>query len=177
MIKLIFLDRDGVLNENREDYVKSFNEMKILPGVKEALKILKENDYKIIVISNQSAVGRGIISEDTVKGINERLNQELDGSIDDFFYCPHKPEDGCSCRKPKTKLILDAAEKYGIDPKGKWLIGDNTSDIELGKNAGCKTILVKTGLGKNTITENKVEPDRIAEDLLSAVKWIVGNER
>ena len=176
MTKVIFLDRDGVLNENREDYVKSWDEVKILPGAIEAVTKLKENGYTIIVVSNQSAVGKGLLDEGSLRSINKKLNEAFTGKIDDFFYCPHKPDDGCACRKPRTRLLIDAAVKYDVDLKGTWMIGDNFSDILLGQNAGCKTILVKTGLGKKVLEMEEVEPDHVAEDILDAVKWLLGEK-
>ena len=173
MDKFIFLDRDGVLNENREDYVRSYSELKLLPGTKEALKLLKNSGYKIIIITNQAAVGRGFITEKELQGINRRLNEAMGGLIDDFFYCPHTPEDNCDCRKPRTRLLRDAAEKYNIELEGKWMVGDNAKDIQLGQNAGLNTILVLTGLGHRTLKESRVEPDVIAENLLEAVKWLL----
>lgn len=176
MTKVIFLDRDGVINEQRDDYVKSCSELSLLEGVKTALEMLKNNGYTIIVVSNQSAVGRGIMSESDLQNINKRLNERTGGLIDDFFYCPHKPSDNCGCRKPRTKMLVDAAVKYNVDLEGKWLIGDNSTDIELGKNAGLKTILVKTGLGLKVFSEGKVKPDYVTENLLEAVKIVLENE-
>lgn len=173
MSNIIFIDRDGVLNENRDDYVKSCSELVLIKGAREALEILKSHGYRVIVISNQSAVGRGLLTEKELMEINGHLNHALGGNIDDFFYCPHKPDDGCDCRKPKTKLVTDAAKKYGIELEGKWMIGDNISDILLGKNAGLKTILVRTGLGESVLKSGDIEPDHTADDLLNAVLWLV----
>ena len=173
MNKIIFLDRDGVLNEHRHDYVKSCSELKLIPGVKEALMTLKDNGYTIIVVSNQSPIGRGILTEDELIKINNHLNDLTGGLIDDFFYCPHKPEDNCGCRKPRTKMMIDASIKYESDLEGKWLIGDSSSDIEMGNNLGLNTIRVKTGLGKKMLEKDSIEPDHIVEDLKEAVSLII----
>jgi D-glycero-D-manno-heptose 1,7-bisphosphate phosphatase len=172
-INIIFIDRDGVLNENREDYVKSWDEVVIIPGVEDALRILKDNGYIIIITTDQSAVGRDYLTIDELEDIHKKLNSELGGYIDDFFYCPHLPKDDCGCRKPKTGLLDEAAKKYQVDLKDKWYIGDKTRDIELGKNAGMKTILVLTGESKEAPKDGPFKPDQVFKNLLDAVEWIV----
>jgi D-glycero-D-manno-heptose 1,7-bisphosphate phosphatase len=176
MKRLIFLDRDGVLNELREDYVKSADELIILPGVESALSKLKEHGYTIVIISNQSVVGKGIITVDQLKEINIKINNELRGNIDDFYYCVHTYEDNCQCRKPGTLLFQQAASRYGVDIRSSWFIGDNTSDIIAGNNAGLRTILVRTGYGKQVIEAGEVKPDKIFDDLSAAVDWLIEND-
>jgi D-glycero-D-manno-heptose 1,7-bisphosphate phosphatase len=147
----IFLDRDGVIIENRPDYVQSWAEVKFIPGVLPTLAQLKNTPYKIVIITNQAGIGRGIISPQVVKDIQDNLNREIDkagGRIDGVYVCPHKPEDGCNCRKPRPGLILQAAQDLGIDLGRSLMIGDNLSDVQAGLAAGIgQVVLVRTGVG------------------------------
>jgi len=149
-IRAVFVDRDGTLNFDRPGYVKSPDELEMIPGACEQIARMAEGCPLILVITNQSVVGRGIISEATLKEINEKLELEFyrrtGRKIDDIFYCPHKPDDNCECRKPKTKLIFDAARLYNLDLKGCVLVGDKRTDEEAAINAGCSYI----GVGTNT---------------------------
>ncbi len=143
----IFLDRDGVLNEDL-GYVHKPSDLKILPGVPEALKELKRRGYLLIVVSNQSGVARGKFSAADVEAFNDLLRTELvrlgAPPLDDVFYCPHGPDDACACRKPKPGMILDAARRHGIDLARSFLVGDKADDIESAVNAGVKGIQVVT---------------------------------
>ncbi len=147
--RTVFLDRDGVINADSPDYIKSWKEFRFLPGSLEAIRRLTENGYTLIVITNQSAVGRGMISLDTLKDMHGRMCRriaEAGGRITDVFFCPHHPADGCDCRKPKPGMILKSAETHAIDLSHAWMIGDSAKDIECGLRAGCSgTILVKSG--------------------------------
>ncbi len=149
----IFLDRDGVLIENREEYVRSWEDVEIYPGALEALAKASLSPYKIIIVTNQSAVGRGLISLRAAEEINEQLLKKIvsaGGRIDGVFMCPHAPEDGCSCRKPQPGLLLQAAQALSLDLACSILIGDALSDITAGQLAGIPTtILVRTGRGKD----------------------------
>ena len=141
----IFLDRDGVINVNRDDYVKDWSEFEFLPGAIDALKKINSSRYMLILITNQSPIGRGIFTTETLDQIHYNMLHELGkvgARIDAIYYCPHKPNDGCSCRKPKPGLILKAASDFGIDLKNSWMIGDSESDIKAGASAGCKTAKV-----------------------------------
>ncbi len=144
--KAVFLDRDGVINEERKDYVKDINEFKLIDDSLYAIKLLKEKKFLVIIITNQSAINRGFL---TVKKLNEihellktKLN-ELNTSIDGIYFCPHRPDENCICRKPNPELILKAAREYDIDLENSWMIGDSQKDILAGKNAKCNTILLK----------------------------------
>jgi D-glycero-D-manno-heptose 1,7-bisphosphate phosphatase len=176
MNRAVFLDRDGTINEHSEGYVKSWKEFHFIPNALEALKKLAQSDYKIIIITNQSAVGRGIISRDALEDMHQRMLakvEEAGGRIDGIFACMHKPDDKCGCRKPSTGLIEMAATAFDIDLKESWLIGDNTLDIKTGRNAGCKTLLVETGYGGRD-GNFEVKPDRKARDLAAAAAIILG---
>ncbi len=141
----IFLDRDGVINVNRDDYVKSWDEFEFLPGVEDAIKKINRSEFALIIITNQSPIGRGIFDHETLDKIHKKMLDSLGGAgchIDAIYYCPHKPDDGCDCRKPRPGLILRAASDFNIDLKNSWMIGDSDSDLQAGKNAGCKTAKV-----------------------------------
>jgi D-glycero-D-manno-heptose 1,7-bisphosphate phosphatase len=175
----VFLDRDGVICEHRPDYVKSWDEFQFLPGSLEALNELSVFEGPIIVVSNQSCVGRGLVPEDIVRDINSRMVDHIKrsgGRIDDVYFCPHRPEEGCSCRKPATGMLENAAVRYSLDLKNSWMVGDNITDIQMGKSAGCHTILVRTGLGetfvKDIYTDGADDPF-VYTDLQEAVKAII----
>ena len=147
----LFLDRDGVIIENRADYIRTWSDVAIYPQALDALIKIKGSHFKILMITNQSAVGRGLISQDTAREINDRLVAEIQssgGRIDGVFMCPHAPQDHCSCRKPEPGLILQAASEHSIDLQNSILIGDALSDILAGQKAGvAQNILVRTGRG------------------------------
>ncbi len=143
--RAIFLDRDGVINVNRKDYVKSWKEFEFLPNTKKALKKINESGYMLIIITNQSPIGRGIFKPEILDGIHQKMLGELSKAgvrIDAIYFCPHKPGDGCSCRKPEPGLLVKAAEDFNIDLSNSWMIGDSDSDIVSGKRAGCRTAMV-----------------------------------
>ena len=181
MVKAVFLDRDGVINEDPGDaeYVKSWGEFHFLPRVKPALKKLSEKGYKIFIISNQAGISRGLYAKEKLDLITENMLDELrrEGiDITGVYYCIHKPEDNCSCRKPMTGLIDTAISGFKesgqkIDVYGSYFIGDTIRDIETGKNAGLKTILVFSGKEKPQNKNNwQVVPDFFFPDLSSAVE-------
>jgi D-glycero-D-manno-heptose 1,7-bisphosphate phosphatase len=151
----IFLDRDGVLIENRSDYVRDWSQVKIFPDAIRALSHSAIKNYKIVIVTNQSAVGRGLISLETAKDINGRLVDLIHhygGYMDAVYMCPHKPDDGCFCRKPKPGLLLQAAKELSLDLQRSWMIGDAWSDVQAGQLAGVRqTILLKTGRGREQL--------------------------
>lgn len=161
MYPSIFLDRDGVLIENRPDYVRDWSQVKIIPEAIHALSLAPLKKYKIVIITNQSAVGRGLILRKAAEEINQRLInliRDLGGQIDGIYMCPHKPEDGCSCRKPMPGLLLQAAKDLSLDLQRSWMIGDAWSDVLAGKAAGIRgTILLKTGRGSEQLLEGPPE--------------------
>uniref|UniRef100_A0A7V3E7J5 D,D-heptose 1,7-bisphosphate phosphatase n=1 Tax=Ignavibacterium album TaxID=591197 RepID=A0A7V3E7J5_9BACT len=181
--KAIFLDRDGTINED-PGYLGNPEQVVLLPTVGEALYTLKNQlNFLLIVVSNQSGVARGLITEEDVRHVNHRINELLSAynvNIDEFYYCTTHPEfnseDECLCRKPSPKMILDAAKKFNIDISKSYLIGDNVSDIECAYNVGCKSILVKTGYGLESINvlqkQNKF-PSFVAENLMDATNFII----
>jgi histidinol-phosphate phosphatase family protein len=177
----VFLDRDGVLNEDRDDYVKSLDEFIWINGAKKAIKKLNEANLLVIVVTNQSSVGRGIISSSIVEDIHEKIQEDLKkigARIDAFYYCPAPPEEGSPFRKPQPGMLLQAQKENHIELENSYLIGDSMSDIEAGLKAGCKTILVLTGKGKDQLanmSSNGVRPHIIAQDVSEAVKVILNS--
>ncbi len=183
--KAIFLDRDGTLIED-PGYLADPEKVALFPSVGESLSILK-NDYhfKLIVVSNQSGIARGLLTENDVKAVNEALNHKLSEfsvKIDAFYYCPYHPdfssEKECECRKPSPKMIFDSAEANDINLSLSYLIGDSISDIEAGKSAGLKTILVKTGQGNDSfymLQKDNNFPTFVAENFLEARKFIIND--
>ena len=178
--KVVFLDRDGVINEDSPNYVKNWKEFHFIPGSLDAIKKLHDNHFTTIVITNQSVVGRKISSPENLDEIHRNMSDAVKrhgGSLRDIFFCPHRPEDGCVCRKPKPEMIFQAQKKYDINLSTACMVGDSAKDIECALNAGLKhALLVKTGNGTRAeiiLKEKKIIPDFVAEDLKDAVEWIV----
>jgi len=179
--KYIFLDRDGVIFKYRQNrYVNCVDDIEYIDGSLLALKKLHSAGVSVIVISNQAGVGKGLMMTEALSKITERMLDDAakaGGEILDVFYCTHNVDENCDCRKPRPGLIFSAAKKYGFDPSKTYLIGDNISDIEAGRNGGCKTILVKTGnAALKPSDEWKAKPDFIEPDLLSAVKRVLNED-
>ena len=174
--KAVFIDRDGVINIDRADYVKSVDELRIFDYVGKAIKKLNELGYLVFVISNQQGVAKGLIPHQTLLEMQKNIEKNIEAAnakITEFKYCLHLVEDNCTCRKPKPGMILEAAEKYNIDLSKSYFIGDSPKDITAGKTAGCKTILVLTGhTTKEDIPTLPDKPDSIADNLLDAVKVV-----
>ena len=143
--KAIFLDRDGVINKERSTYVKTVSELEIFSGVANSVKKLKDAGFLVIVVTNQSAVNRGLTNHNNINNIHFNIQEyfKKNGTlIDGFYYCPHRPDENCYCRKPKPGLLLKAAEELKIDLKSSWMVGDSDSDIQAAKLAGCKSIKI-----------------------------------
>ena len=157
MTKAIFLDRDGVINQERKDYVKNLTEFKIFDGVAEAIVLLRKKNFLIVIITNQSAINRKLLDVKTLENIHKYFQEYLKSNntfIDAIYYCPHKPEENCNCRKPKPGLLLRAAKEHNIDMKNSFLIGDSMTDMEAADAAGCKGILLKENESLLEIVEN-----------------------
>lgn len=170
-MKLIILDRDGVINHDSDEYIKSPDEWAPIPGSLEAIARLKRAGYTVVVASNQSGVGRGLFTLDMLHKINEKMQREAaeaGGSLDEIFYCPHAPQDNCGCRKPKPGLLRDIATKFNHDLKGVPAVGDNLRDIEAAQAVGAKPVLVRTGKGMETIKSGKLPAGVEIHDDLAA---------
>ena len=147
MNKAIFLDRDGTINVDR-GYTYKIEDLKFKKNAIEGLKLMSGLDYRLIIISNQSGIGRRYFTEEKLKKFMDHMLSMLGKNkvkVDKYYFCPHKPDDKCSCRKPKTKLVKQAELDFNLNLKESFFIGDKSIDIETGKKTGCKTILVKIG--------------------------------
>ena len=177
----VFLDRDGVLNRNRADFVKSMDEFEIFPQAIRAAAALSRGGPAVVIISNQSGIARGFVTEEVVAEMMDRLREKIraaGGTVDGVYYCPHRPEDDCLCRKPRTEMLCRAARELGIDPSHSVIVGDNQSDMIAGKKAGLAAkVLVLTGDTRSedqpAREEWKTPPDHVALDLEAAVPWIL----
>ena len=175
----IFLDRDGVINENRADYVKSWSEFRFLPGSREAIAKLTQAGHRIIVCTNQAGIARGTISIETVEEIHHRMIEsisDIGGKIEKVYYCPHDRDGDCSCRKPRPGMLLRARDELDINLHDAVFIGDSITDIRAGLAAGIHTVLVLSGLGMEQFREHHHEvngPFRIAINLMHAVELVL----
>ena len=180
----VFLDRDGVINKDSAEYIKHPSEFEFIPKSPEAIALLTRNGFQVIVITNQSMIGRNIATKETLEAIFEKMKTGIEtagGRITGIFYCPHVDEDRCSCRKPKPGLIFQAQKKYQINLSDSFMVGDSEKDIACARNAGCaKALLVKTGNGVaayDELTQNHTPPDYFAEDLYDAACWIINSTK
>jgi D-glycero-D-manno-heptose 1,7-bisphosphate phosphatase len=179
----VFLDRDGVINRDSPDYITAWEQVEFLPGSLEAIGRLTRSGLTVMVITNQSAVGRGMMDIATLEMLHRNLVQAVEargGRIEAVFYCPHHPDDGCDCRKPNPGLIHQAQRRFGLDLRAATMIGDSARDIQCGKRAGCgRTILVRSGLHDDVsrLRALGLPPDRVAADLAEAVDWLLMQPR
>ncbi len=178
-MRAVFLDRDGVINENRADHVKSWGEFRFLAGVPEAIARLTQAGHQVFIITNQAIVNRGIASREMVESINQRMVRELEhwgAKIADVAYCPHRPDEWCACRKPRPGLLFQLAREHGVSLRDAVLIGDAWTDMQAGYAAGCETILVLTGRGAAQLPrqpDGAVGAVTIASDLTCAVDLVL----
>ncbi len=181
--KAIFLDRDGTINVD-VGYTHLVEDLRIIPGAIEGLKLLTKSDYSLIIVTNQSGIGRGMYKEQDYFDFRNFLStifSEAKIEITAEYFCPHHPEKGvgkykinCECRKPKTEMLERAAKDFNLDLKMCWMIGDTNKDIQAGKNAGCKTIHVLTG---KVCQKPIMEAEYVAKNLLEAANYILGNKK
>jgi D-glycero-D-manno-heptose 1,7-bisphosphate phosphatase len=168
--KAVFLDRDGTLIEDK-GYMRNCDEIKLLTGVIEALSTLKKSGFELIIISNQSGIGRGLITKAEVEEINKYLTNLLISqgiSLTAIYYCPHTPDDKCFCRKPNPGMVLLALNQYNINPKESFFVGDKHTDVETAINAGVNPVLIST----NSKLEKNNHPIVVVDSLLTWVKSI-----
>lgn len=184
----VFIDRDGTISEE-VGYINHPSRFRVFPYSAPAIKLLNESGWLAIVVTNQAGVARGYFSEEMIKSVHERLDQDLESNgarLDAIYYCAHHPSLGeppylldCDCRKPRPGLIRQADGEFGIDLKKSWMVGDRYSDVELARNAGVNSALVMSGYGRGEWEHQrgswKYQPDLIAENLLAAVEAIISN--
>jgi len=181
--RAVFLDRDGVIIQEPPHYAHLVSQIQFIPRSVQGIKLLNENGFLTIVITNQAGVARGYYpEEDTVKFNNalKKMIARQGARIDAMYYCPHHPEAkiekyriDCECRKPRPGMLKKAEKEFSIELKQSFMIGDKLTDIQAGRNAGCKTIMVKTGMGAEELRTSEVDCDYIADDLYDAVEHVL----
>jgi D-glycero-D-manno-heptose 1,7-bisphosphate phosphatase len=176
-MKLVILDRDGVINYDSDQFIKTPDEWKAIPGSLEAIAKLSHSGYRVVVASNQSGIGRGLLDMATLNAINDKMYKalaQLGGRIDALFYCPHPAEANCSCRKPKPGMFEDIARRFNTSLHGVPSVGDSLRDMQVSAAVGCAPMLVLTGKGKKTLAAGQL-PDKtqVFEDLAAAVRKII----
>jgi len=172
MKRAVFLDSDGIINRKVSEpyYVTCWEEMHILPDAAEAIPLLNQADFRVIVVTNQRCVAKGLVTTSTLESMHERMCSTLaraGATIHAIYYCPHEKQ-LCNCRKPAPGMLLDAARAHDIDLTASWMVGDSEADIEAGRHAGCKTVLVQ----KDDAMPD-CEPDVVAFSLLEAAHHIL----
>lgn len=172
--RFVAFDRDGTLIAEK-NYLADPDQIELLPGAREAVDRLRAAGYGLVVITNQSGVGRGYFGMDAVRAMNQRL-EELLGSFDGIYVCPHAPADQCDCRKPKPGLLQQASNDLRFVASDCVVIGDKDVDVGLAHNAGGKGVLVTTGYGAGHLAAGRVQPDFVAADLLTAVQWVLSQQ-
>ncbi|MCE2400622.1 D-glycero-beta-D-manno-heptose 1,7-bisphosphate 7-phosphatase [Candidatus Poribacteria bacterium] len=185
-MKTIFLDRDGVINRNPPDwgYVCNWTDFTFLPNALEAIRDITQRGFRIFVATNQAGIGRGIFTEQQLTDIHRKMLNEIEdagGLIENIYYCPHHPDAGCECRKPKPGMLLRAVHEYDVDMSNSFFVGDSITDIQAARNAGASPILVLTGHGRdsydhyiNSDSNDKThKPDKIFTNLYTASRWII----
>lgn len=178
MKKYVLLDRDGTIIVNKH-YQKDPAETEILPKAGEGLHLLKAAGFGLVLVTNQSGIGRGILTKTDLAAVNRRMILELEGDdhfFDGIYYCPHVDADACQCRKPRPGMLEVAAFNHEFPLSESYVIGDRDIDIEAGRAVGATTVLVRTGHGAATEKEGKVFADYVADNLLDAADWIIARE-
>lgn len=183
MKKAVFLDRDGVITQEPPYYAHRLDQLRLIPRSTEAIKLLNKLNFKVIIVSNQSGIARGYYGEEDTIRFNNAMNELLNKSgahIDAIYYCPHHPEAkieryrvDCDCRKPKPGMLKRAEKELNIDLRQSFMVGDRWSDIEAGKRAECKTVLMRTGYNLEKLKGNGITCDYVANDLYDAVEYIL----
>lgn len=176
--KYVLLDRDGTVIVEK-DYLGDPAGVELLPGAASGMKKMQDAGFKLIIVTNQSGIGRGYYSEQDYLSVTQRLEEILRThgiTLAGVYHCPHAPDDNCTCRKPKTGMADQAARDHAIDFADSIMIGDKPADINLGIAIGAKTILVRTGYGKKHEASKSCEPDYIAADLEDSAKWIISEQ-
>ncbi|MCH9643945.1 MAG: D-glycero-beta-D-manno-heptose 1,7-bisphosphate 7-phosphatase [Gammaproteobacteria bacterium] len=174
---LIILDRDGVINQESIEYIKSPQEWIPIEGSLEAIAKLNRAGYKVVIATNQSGVGRGYYSEDTLNQIHQKLRDELKvfgGHVEAIYFCPHTPDEKCGCRKPEPGMLLQIQKDFNCDLSQTTFIGDSWRDVGAARAAGCKPILVKTGHGEESVQNiEEIESVSVYDNLAAAVDAIL----
>ncbi len=181
--RVVFIDRDGVINHDSPYYIKSEDEFVFIDGSAEAFGLLEKHGFATVIITNQSVIGRKLVTAEGLERIFEKMRAGIyraGGMVLDIFFCPHLPEDRCGCRKPEPGLLNMAKDRYSIDMKESFMIGDSSKDLAAAERAGVGgKILVRTGNGEKTLSKIRAgeipSPDYVAANLLDAAEWIVSS--
>ena len=184
--KIIFMDRDGVINKDpggwtEHSYVTRWEDFHFLPGALDALTLLKKSGFRVVIISNQAGVGRNLFSREDLDRVTVKMFSAINnhgGLIENIYYCVHKKEDNCDCRKPKTGMLEDAIKLYEVKPQETYFVGDSIVDVEAGMKLGMETVFVLSG--KTSLEESRkwpVKADYVFKDLLEAARWITAKEK
>ncbi|HPR08741.1 MAG TPA: D-glycero-beta-D-manno-heptose 1,7-bisphosphate 7-phosphatase [Denitromonas sp.] len=171
-MKMIILDRDGVINQDSDQFIKSPEEWIPIPGSLEAIARLNQSGWRVVLASNQSGVGRGLFGMDTLNAINAKMVESLaqvGGRLDAIFFCPHAADSTCDCRKPKPGLYKQIESRFNVDLTGVPMVGDSLRDLQAGLAVGCQTYLVLTGKGERTREDPDLPPDTLIFPDLSAI--------
>jgi len=175
--RAVFLDRDGTMAKN-VNYCSRPEDFELFSNTPKAIKLLNEYGFKVIVITNQSGIGRGYFTLETLAKIHKKMRKELakeEAWVDSIYYCHHHPDDNCNCRKPKPKLVLQAAKEHDVDLKHSFVVGDLPIDVQLGEAVGCQTILIQDS--SSLTLPDDVRPDAIAPNILEAVQAILARQK
>jgi D-glycero-D-manno-heptose 1,7-bisphosphate phosphatase len=179
-LKLIVLDRDGVINHDSDHFIKTPDEWRPIPGSLEAIARLNHAGYRVVVATNQSGIGRGLFDMATLNTIHEKLHKSLalaGGRIDALFYCPHTGDSGCECRKPKPGMLREIGQRFGVDMAGVPCVGDSLRDLLAAEAVGGQPMLVLTGKGEKTLREGNFPKNTVIfPDLAFAVSALLANE-
>ncbi len=176
--KIVILDRDGVINFDSDDHIKSPEEWVPIPQSLQAIAKLNQAGFTVFITSNQSGIARGLFNLSTLEKTHQKMHDALlkeGGKVDKIYFCPHGPDDHCSCRKPLPGMLKQLESDYGIQLKSAYVVGDSFRDIEAGLSVGAKTILVKTGNGEKTLLKHADELKNtvITDNLMAAVEYIL----
>ena len=181
-MKLVILDRDGVINQDSANFIKNPNEWIPVPGSLEAIALLNQSGFRVVIATNQSGIARGLFDMATLNAIHDKMHRALaqvGGRIDAMFYCPHAADDNCLCRKPKPGMMEDVARRFSVDLAGVYAVGDSLRDLQAAHDAGCKPILVRSGKGEETLSASsladKILPANtlVFADLAEATQHII----
>jgi len=176
-MKLVILDRDGVINKDSDHFIKNPDEWIPIAGSLEAIALLNQHGFRVVVATNQSGVARGLFDMVTLNAIHDKMHHavaQVGGRIDAIFYCPHAAVDNCECRKPKSKMIEDIGHRFSIDLNNVAAVGDALRDLQAFANVGCQPMLVKTGKGKQTLGAGNLPKDTLVfANLAEAVDYII----
>ena len=173
--KAVFVDRDDTISRD-VPYCSCPADFGLLPGAGNGIRLLNQQAFKVIVVTNQSGVARGYFTAEMLERIHQKMCAELaeyEAHVDAIYYCPHHPDEGCECRKPKPKLAFQAIKQLNIDCRQSFAVGDRLMDVELARAIGCKSVMIPSEAGKEELESSSVFPDHITSDLESAAKWII----